>query len=238
MVENIAVIGSSGALGNAFTEQLAALHSSAVIHAFSRQPRASVDNIRGHAIDYAREDSIGKAAALAAQQAPLDIVIVATGILHDGTLTPEKSLRELSAQKFQRLFAGNTILPALVAKYFLPHLNRHSRSIFAALSARVGSVSDNRLGGWYAYRASKAALNMVIKNAAIETARRNKQAIVVGLHPGTVDSSLSQPFQANVPADSLFTPEFSAAKLLAVLADLKPQHNGACLAWDSSEVPP
>ena len=118
-----------------------------------------------HQIDYSSEESIAKAAEIAAQSGPIDLVIVATGILHDGKLMPEKSMRDLSAEKFHHLFAANTITPALIAKYFLPKLNKHSPSIFAALSARVGSISDNQLGGWYAYRASKAALNMVIKAA-------------------------------------------------------------------------
>jgi NAD(P)-dependent dehydrogenase (short-subunit alcohol dehydrogenase family) len=165
-------------------------------------------------------------------------VIVATGLLHDGELVPEKSLRDLSAEKFLRLFEVNTILPALVGKYFLPKLNRENKSIFAALSARVGSISDNQLGGWYAYRASKAALNMIIKNAAIEIGRQNKQAVIVGLHPGTVDSRLSKPFQSNVADGQLFTPAFSAQKLLEVLETLTQEKSGKCFAWDGQEITP
>jgi len=132
----------------------------------------------------------------------------------------------------------NTFIPALMAKHFIPRLNLDRQSIFAALSARVGSISDNRLGGWYAYRASKTALNMIIKNAAIETARRNKKAIIVGLHPGTVDSSLSKPFQRNVPDEKLFAPMRSAQDLLKVLDDLNPEQSGRCFAWDGQEVKP
>jgi NAD(P)-dependent dehydrogenase (short-subunit alcohol dehydrogenase family) len=108
----------------------------------------------------------------------------------------------------------------LVAKHFLPKLNRENLSVFTALSARVGSISDNQLGGWYAYRASKAALNMVIKNAAIEIGRRNNKVIIVGLHPRTVDSNLSRPFQGNVPDGKLFTPKYSVQKLLEILSTL------------------
>ena len=111
-------------------------------------------------------------------------------------------------------------------------------SIFAALSARVGSISDNQLGGWYAYRASKAALNMIIKTAAIEVRRRNPHAIVVGLHPGTVDSDLSKPFQGNVPEGKLFTPDFAAGKLLTVLEGLAPAQTGRCFGWDGEEILP
>ncbi|GFZ81508.1 SDR family oxidoreductase [Rickettsiales bacterium] len=239
MTDNIAIIGSSGALGNAFTELLALMQPNATIHAFSRNRSGeSASNVIYHSIDYQDEASIEAAASLASKQTPLDRVIVATGMLHDADLMPEKSLRHLSAEKFRRLFEVNTILPALVTKHFLPKLNRGSRSIFAALSARVGSISDNQLGGWYAYRASKAALNMIIKNAAIEISRYNKQAIIVGLHPGTVDSSLSKPFQGNVPDGKLFTPEFSAEKLLEVLASLTPKQSGRCFAWDGKEVEP
>lgn len=179
-----------------------------------------------------------EAAELAAKEKPLDLVIVANGILHDEGLMPEKALRDLSAKNFHRVYEANTITPALIAKYFLPKLNRDQPSIFAALSARVGSISDNQLGGWYAYRASKAALNMIIKNAAIEVGRRNKHAIVVGLHPGTVNSDLSKPFQSKVADGKLFTPDYSAEKLLDVLGNLSPEQTGKCFAWDGKEVLP
>ena len=201
-------------------------------------PRSAHKTSTQNRIDYTDEASIEAAAALASKDSPLDIVMVATGLLHDGELMPEKSLKELSAEKFQRLFNVNTILPALIAKHFLPKLNRDHRSLFAVLSARVGSISDNQLGGWYAYRTSKAALNMIIKNAAIEMSRRNKQAIIVGLHPGTVDSNLSQPFQGNIADGKLFTPAFSAIKMLAVLESLTPGDSGRCFAWDGKEIKP
>ena len=175
---------------------------------------------------------------IASKDALLDMVIVATGILHEGEMMPEKSLKDLNAEKFHRLFEVNTIAPILIAKHFLPKLNRETRSIFAALSARVGSISDNHLGGWYSYRASKAALNMVIKNLAIEISRSNKKAIIVGLHPGTVDSNLSKPFQRNVPQRKLFKSEYSTQKLLEVLANLTSKQSGKCFAWDGKEILP
>lgn len=228
--ENIAILGASGAIGSAFTKLLSQRYPNASMFVFSRNGQYS--------IDYSREESLAEAAELAAKEKPLDLVIVANGILHDGDLMPEKSLRDLSAEKFHRIFEVNTITPALIAKYFLPKLNKKQPSIFAALSARVGSISDNQLGGWYAYRASKAALNMIIKNAAIEMGRRNKQAIIVGLHPGTVDSDLSKPFQGNVADEKLFTPEYSAGRLLEVLENLSPEQTGKCFAWDGKEVLP
>ena len=226
--QNIVIIGANGAIGNAFTNLLLQKYPNASLFAFSRNGE--------HNIDYSSEDSIAEAAELAAKEKSLDLVIVANGILHEETLIPEKSLRDLSAEKFHRVFEVNTITPALIAKYFLPKLNKEKLSVFSALSARVGSISDNQLGGWYAYRASKAALNMIIKNAAIEVGRRNKQAIIVGLHPGTVDSDLSKPFQGNVADGQLFTPEYSAEKLLSVLENLSVEQTGKCFAWDGKEI--
>lgn len=238
-MDNIAIIGGSGAMGRAFTQQLALRYPHAMLHTFARTaPQPSGSNVRGYRINYQNEASIEAAASIACADAPLDMVIVTTGILHDDGLMPEKSLRDISAVNLHRLFEANTMTPALVAKYFLPQLHKKRRAMFAALSARVGSISDNRLGGWYAYRASKAALNMVIKNAAIEVARQNKQAIVVGLHPGTVDSPLSAPFQGNVAKGKLFSPAFSAQQLLDVMAELTPAQSGRCFAWDGNEVFP
>jgi NAD(P)-dependent dehydrogenase (short-subunit alcohol dehydrogenase family) len=159
-------------------------------------------------------------------------------MLHSKEITPEKSIKELAREKFQQLFEVNTIVPSLIAKHFLPHLNRDYNSIFAVLSARVGSISDNELGGWYAYRASKAALNMIIKNAAIEIGRRNKNAIIVSLHPGTVDTDLSRPFHKNIPVAQLLTPHHSVTKLLEVLASLTPAQSGKFFAWDGEEILP
>ncbi len=228
--ENIAIIGASGAIGNAFKDLISKKYPNASMFAFSRNS--------DHRIDYHSEESISEAANIASAEKPLDLVIVAIGILHDEDLKPEKSLRDLSAEKFQRIFAVNTVAPALIAKYFLEKMNKNETSIFAALSARVGSISDNSMGGWYAYRSSKAALNMIIKNASIEIGRVNKKSIIVGIHPGTVDSHLSEPFQANVADGKLFTPEYSASKLLDVLENLTREQTGKCFAWDGLEIYP
>ncbi|MCY4329967.1 MAG: SDR family NAD(P)-dependent oxidoreductase [Endozoicomonadaceae bacterium] len=237
--KNIVIFGAGGAIGSAFIRHLSETHSDASIHAFSRQtPTNILSGVSYHAIDYTDETSIEKAAREAAGNGPPDLVIVAIGILHDDKVKPEKSLKQLSAEKFQYLFAINTVTPALIAKYFLPIMNRQQPYVFAALSARVGSISDNQLGGWYAYRASKAALNMIIRNAAIEIGRCNKQAIIVALHPGTVDSNLSGPFQHGVPDDQLFTPDYATGKLLAVLDNLTPQQSGKFFAWDGEEISP
>jgi NAD(P)-dependent dehydrogenase (short-subunit alcohol dehydrogenase family) len=238
-MKNIAIIGSSGAIGHAFTEQLSEGNPDATIHAFSRQePRKKIRGVTNYHIDYQEEASIEAAAASATRDGLLDVVIVATGMLHEENMRPEKSLRELSAKKFQRLFEVNTVIPALIAKHFLPRLNTESPSFFGILSARAGSISDNQLGGWYAYRAAKAALNMVIKNAAIETGRRNKQAIIVGMYPGMVDSDLSKPFQRGVPKEKIFTPTFAVQQLIKVMASLSPEHSGRFFEWNGQEVLP
>ena len=138
---------------------------------------------------------------------------------------------------FERVFRVNSFGPALVAKHFIPIMPRKRRGVLAMLSARVGSISDNQIGGWHAYRASKAALNMLVRNYAIEQRRRNEQFIAVSLHPGTVDTGLSKPFQSNVPGDKLFTPDQSAAYLLDVIENLSPEHSGKAFDWAGIEIP-
>jgi NAD(P)-dependent dehydrogenase (short-subunit alcohol dehydrogenase family) len=149
---------------------------------------------------------------------------------------PEKTLRELDAEVMAHVLAINTIGPAMVAKHFLPRMRPGTKSVFAVLSARVGSISDNRLGGWYSYRASKAALNMLLKTLAIEHARRFPASIVAGLHPGTVATPLSAPFQQRVPEGKLFTPDFAAERLLAVIDGLEVSDSGSVFAWDGSRI--
>lgn len=230
------VIGAGGGIGAAL---VAALHASAefdVIHALSRQPPDGFGAIRTSAIDVGDEASI----AAAAEQigSPLDLVIIATGILHENSRRPEKALRDLDGDALARMFAINAIGPALALKHFAPLLVRDRRAVIAALSARVGSISDNRSGGWYAYRASKAALNMIIRSAAIELARNKPQSICVALHPGTVDTALSAPFQARVASDKLFTPERAARQLLDVLKSLDAQDSGRMFGWDGEQIDP
>jgi NAD(P)-dependent dehydrogenase (short-subunit alcohol dehydrogenase family) len=229
-LKNIAIVGSSGAIGSAFAKILSYQYPGANLYTFSRKGQ--------YFIDYTKEDSIAEAAQLASKEGLLDLIIVTNGMLHDKDIMPEKSLKDLSAEKFHRLFEVNTVVPALIIKYFLPKLNNQAPSIFAVMSARVGSISDNQLGGWYAYRAAKTALNMIIKNAAIEISRKNKQAIVIGLHPGTVDTDLSRPFHKNMSGRKLFTPEESATKLLTVLGSLTPTETGKFFAWDGAEILP
>jgi NAD(P)-dependent dehydrogenase (short-subunit alcohol dehydrogenase family) len=169
---------------------------------------------------------------------PPQLALVCTGALTlaDGT-GPERSYRQLDGEAMGEAFRINTIGPALVAKHLLPLLPRNERAVFAALSARVGSIADNRLGGWHSYRASKAALNMLVRNFAIELSRTHKQASAVALHPGTVDTGLSQPFQANLPFGQLTSPAQAAKHLLNVIDGLTPADSGRAFDWKGEEIP-
>ncbi|UWQ45143.1 SDR family NAD(P)-dependent oxidoreductase [Leisingera aquaemixtae] len=238
-MRNIVVSGGSGAIGSAFVGELARKYPQARIHSLSRSPVARVpEGVHRLQVDYLVEDSLQAAAEQVAKEGAVDLMILAGGILHQGDMMPEKSLRELSAEKLLALFTANTVAPALTAKHFLPLLPRDRRGVFAALSARVGSISDNHLGGWYSYRASKAALNMIIRNAAIEIRRRNPQAIAAALHPGTVESGLSEPFLRNVAPEKRFSPQYAVSRMLDVIAALTPDDSGQCFAWDGSLIEP
>lgn len=229
------VFGARGGVGSALVRRLSADPRAGVVHAGARRKPEAPD---AFAFDLEDEASIAAACAQIAADGPLHLVIVATGVLHQGeTLAPEKTWRAMSPEAFARAFAINTTGPALIAKHMLGHLAKGEKAVFAALSARVGSISDNRLGGWHAYRASKAALNMLIRNFAIELGQRNRTACAVALHPGTVDTALSQPFQSGVRAEKLFTPDQSAGYLLDVIDTLTPAHSGKLFAWDGAEVP-
>ena len=187
---------------------------------------------------YDLTDEAGIATAAQAIIGEVELVIVATGVLHDDAhaVRPERSYRALDGAAMARVLAINTIGPALIAKHFLSLLPRGRRAVFAALSARVGSIGDNRQGGWHAYRASKAALNMLIANFAIELARTHPQAVVAGLHPGTVDTGLSLPFQRGVAPERLFSAPVAAGHLLAVIDGLVPADSGGLFAWDGARI--
>jgi NAD(P)-dependent dehydrogenase (short-subunit alcohol dehydrogenase family) len=232
-----AVFGASGGIGRALCEGLAA-RGTAVIHAGSRRGEGpQVAGVRPFAFDLREEAGIA-AAAETMRDDPPDWVIVATGVLTlaDGT-APERTYKRLDSVAMAEMFALNTIGPALIAKHMLPLMPRSERFVFAALSARVGSISDNRLGGWHSYRASKAALNMLLRNFALEMARTHPLGVVAGLHPGTVDSALSQPFQSNLPQGQLTEPDQAADNLLDVLARLVSGDSGKVFDFRGREVP-
>lgn len=236
---NAVVVGANGGIGSAFVDALVADPRVARVNACSRSYTDQPDEIRrSHKVDFENESTIIDAAKESARMGPVDLLIVATGILHDGDrLLPEKTWRSIDSEAMVEIFRINTIGPALVAKHFMPHLARDRKSVFAALSARVGSITDNSLGGWHAYRASKSALNMLIKNFAIEIGRSNKRAICVGLHPGTVATPLSAPYRSSVAKSKLFSPSLAVGRMLSVVDELRTADSGKTFAWDGSEIP-
>ncbi len=240
-----AVVGAGGGIGAALVAHLAG--AGVDVHALARRPvedggaPGGTGRITPGRLDITDEASVAAAcAALGAasgDRPPLRLAIVATGLLHDAALQPEKTVRALDAARLARAFAVNAIGPALVAKHVLPLLPREGRSVFAVLSARVGSIEDNRLGGWYGYRASKAALNQIVRTLAVEAGRTRPEALIVALHPGTVGTALSQPFSAAVKPEALFTPAEAAGHLLRVIDGLREGDSGGFFAWDGSPVP-
>ena len=235
----VAIVGANGGIGAALANQLDVCPAVSTLFEMTRSAMdGSPKGDRVH-IDLEYEATIEAAADTVARAVgTLHLVIVATGILHDGdAMRPEKSWKEISLPALERAFRINAAGPALIAKHFLPLLSKDRKSAFATISARVGSNADNQLGGWYAYRASKAALNMLIKTLSIELARKRPQALCVDLHPGAVDTPLSEPFQRRVAKERLFTPDYSAKKLLQVLDRLTAADSGRLFAWDGSCIP-
>jgi NAD(P)-dependent dehydrogenase (short-subunit alcohol dehydrogenase family) len=233
------VVGATGGIGGAFVDHLITAPGVSSVVGWSRRPSATrAQNLVSEVVDITDEASI-VAAVPSLQDGPsLRLVIVATGLLHeDAAVQPEKTLKAMRADAMARTLAVNTIGPALVAKHVLPLLPRDGKAVFAVLSARVGSISDNRLGGWHSYRASKAALNMLLKCWALEQAVKWPDACLLGLHPGTVDTRLSQPFQRGVAPGKLFSPAQSAGYLLDVIDRATPAQSGQVLAWDGETVP-
>lgn len=233
---HVVVAGANGGIGGALVTALLDDPRVARVTALSRSPVAMRHGkLQSQTIDFAEESSI-EAAAVACT-GNVDLVIVATGVLHrEPDIKPEKRLADIDGTMMAEVLHINTIGPALLAKHFLPLLRRDAKSAFAAISARVGSIGDNRLGGWASYRASKAALNMLLRTFSIEQSRSNPNSIIAALHPGTTDTALSRPFQRNVPEDKLFTPAFVAERLLAVLDGLTPGDSGGFFAWDGSRI--
>lgn len=236
---NVAVFGASGGIGKAFIDQYVRDPNIDAIYSFSRKQQITRDpKIQNIIFDL--EDEVllkDTALELSNKKITLDIIIIATGLLHDHAVYPEKSLNDVDLETLHKIFAINCFGPTLIAKYFCPLMPRNKRCVFAALSARVGSIKDNHLSGWYAYRASKAALNMMIKNISIEIGRKNRDARIIGLHPGTTDTDLSKPFQNHIKKVKLFTPKYSVGCMLDIIKTVNREHSGRVLAYDGSIIP-
>jgi NAD(P)-dependent dehydrogenase (short-subunit alcohol dehydrogenase family) len=238
MSKNIAIIGSSGAIGNAFVEHYIKDSSVENIFTFSRNATDHVsEKVTSFEIDVESQDSIEKAAGQVKDHI-IDRIIIASGILHTESFGPEKSIKDLNYETFAKVYSINTIGPALIGRYFIPLMNKNEKSVIAFLSARVGSISDNSLGGWYSYRSSKTALNQIVKNFSIELKRINKNAIALALQPGTVESRFSEPFKKNVSKNKLFTPDYSVGMLSQVIESSSLNESGNLLSYDGEIIKP
>lgn len=246
---NVLIQGSRRGIGAGFVDALIGSSSVARVVATGRVQRAC-DEIRARhrdagdkliALPLDVEDERGIEAAaerVSSQLEELHLIVNCAGLLHDAdAMQPERRLSEIVPENLHRSFTVNAVGPLLVAKHFAPLLPRRERAVFASLSARIGSIGDNRLGGWYAYRATKAAQNMFTRNLSIELPRRARGTLVVALHPGTVDTELSRPFQGGVADERLFTIERAVQQLLTVIDGLRPDDNGGFFAWDGKRIP-
>ena len=231
------VIGAGGGIGAAVAAQLADDPRCGQLYALSRSGSAGPSRAARLAADVTDTDSLATAAARIGAEGPVDLVFIASGLLHrDNMVQPEKSWRSIDAGAFAELFAVNATGPMLALHALLPHMPRDRRTLIGVIGARVGSIGDNRLGGWYGYRASKAALAMLVRTLAIELARTHPQLTALMLHPGTVDTPLSAPFQRGVAR--LLTPQESARTLLPVLDRATPTQSGEQRDWQGERIVP
>jgi len=248
------VVGANRGIGLGFVQhwladarfrRIYATHRSALSPELTALVTQYPDRLRTVAMDITEEAQIIQAVAEIQHQGDrLHWVLYCVGVLHDATLQPEKGLQQIEADRLLRYFQVNSIGAVLLAKHLVPLLKPGNptatggdRRIFASISAKVGSIGDNELGGWYGYRASKAALNMLMRTVAIEYSRKSPKTIVVMLHPGTTDTQLSQPFQRNVPPDKLFSVDRTVTQLMQVLDGLQPEDSGQFFSWDGSRLP-
>jgi NAD(P)-dependent dehydrogenase (short-subunit alcohol dehydrogenase family) len=222
---NALVIGSSGSIGQAFVEHLKNMPNCSNVIGLSRQSAPS--------IDYANPSSIQEAADALSHEGRFHLIIVATGILHTDAWSPEKKLLDLNEDQFMQTMQLNALGPGMCLQSFAPLLDPEF-GVMACLSAKVGSIEDNRLGGWYSYRASKAALNMLIKTASIEQKRTRPNNCLLALHPGTVASALSRPFKGDQIGR---TPRDATSDMLQVLLNVTSNDTGKFLSYQGEEIP-
>jgi NAD(P)-dependent dehydrogenase (short-subunit alcohol dehydrogenase family) len=221
------ILGASGGIGGAIAEATAGSGRYGQMLRLSRRGELSVD--------LTNEVSIKVAADVAAARGELRFLLIATGFLHDENFMPEKSIRQVSPGHMAHAFAVNAIGPALILKHFLPLVPRSGPCLIAAISAKVGSIGDNELGGWASYRASKAALNQIVRTTAVELRRTRPEAVCVAIHPGTVDTPLTSPFSKS--GLTVRTPEVAAREILSVLDNLGPEDSGSFRDYRGAVLP-
>ena len=237
MKENIIIAGSSGAIGGEFTELYANNSNVEKIIALSRKPiNTNHNKIQSVEIDYNNEATFKNLDAIS-QLDSISKIIIATGILHTDQIKPEKSIDSIAGEDMRKVFQVNIFGPILLVKKLLPLIKKSKGVKIVFLTARVGSISDNLLGGWHSYRSSKSALNMMIKNLAIELKRLNKEHVVIGIHPGTVKSHLSEPFLRHVKHD-VFSPEESVGFMTKVINEITHKDSGKCFDFSGKVIEP
>ena len=233
---SIAIFGASSALALAFKRYFESTIELENLFLFSRSPVGDLGpKTSWYPLNYDTELSFQGAVDALPNKQNFDLVLICSGLLHEGELQPEKTYKQVDLSDMQKVFQVNAFAPMMIAKYFLPRMLSNRESTFAALSARVGSLGDNRLGGWYSYRASKCALNMFLKTLSIECKMRLPLCKVLGLHPGTVNTPLSRPF-AKKTSYKLFTPSESCLHLLKVLDSCQLQDSGHVFSWDGKRI--
>ncbi len=231
------VIGGSSTIAKALIKELSDHKLDLVVISQKAAPLdIDTSGLQWITTDYSETNISNCCKHLASKQFDWRFIFICNGILHTDQIQPEKRLEDMKLQSLQTLLRSNAIIPALWLQQLTPLLSRCTNCCVAVFSARVGSISDNRLGGWYSYRASKAALNMLLKTAAIELARRAKGIKLIAFHPGTTDTPLSKPFQKNINADKLFSPTFVAKRLLDIMQNLKPDGEISYLDWDNKPI--
>ncbi len=242
--KNALIVGGGQGIGLGFVRQLLAQTDTGQVYATYRRLESAtellaIDDPRLHCLQMDITDESQIAAviqAIQAQTKTLDYAINSAGVLHEGEMQPEKSLRHINSEQLLRYFQVNSIGAMLLFKQVQPLLKHDARSILATISAKVGSIGDNQIGGWYGYRASKTALNMFIRTTAIEYKRTCPNTILVALHPGTTATRLSQPFQRNVPPEKLFSVDRTVSQLFTVMDGLAPTDSGEFFSWDGSKI--
>jgi NAD(P)-dependent dehydrogenase (short-subunit alcohol dehydrogenase family) len=249
LVKTCAVIqGASSGIGLALVHELLGSNDTQLVIATCRNPNSnselkSLMQVYGQRLKVLslnptlESSAVSLAKVLSEQPTSIELLVNCTGLLHNSKLHPEKKIDDINIENLIELFRVNSISPMIVIKHLRKFLLLDDRSVIVNLSARVGSISDNRLGGWYGYRSSKAALNQLTKTLSIELKRSLPLNICVAMHPGTVDTQLSKPFQSGIPKNKIFTSKKAARQILSVTSKLEPEDNGSFFAWDGSKIP-
>jgi len=232
---NVLIVGANGGIGMAIIRHLLTQIPQATIYATyrSKRPALTQDNLEWHQVNASKDSDIAYLASLMPQ---LDLLINAAGFLHDGASRPEKSVSDFDSDFFNKNLNSNTLPTLLLAKYFSTHLESKKTTYFVALSARIGSIDDNKLGGWVSYRCSKAALNMAIKTISIEWKRKLPNCCIFAFHPGTTDTKLSQPFQKNIPTEQMQSADDVSESLFKIIHRALPSDTGKFYSYRGEEI--